>query len=100
MTTVGFDRSLYFLPIDSRVFFQRKLSPDQTAQIAAAKQVIYHGFRSAVAAGVPKEKAAILLDERFGRAALRYAAAECYTLAWPAQKTGQGEFDFEYGEDF
>src|SRR5713101_4555478 len=100
MTTVGFDRSLYVLPFDRRVFFQRKLSPDQTAQIAAAKQVIYDGFRAAVAAGVPKEKAGILVDEQFGRAVLRDAAAEGYTLACPAEKSGQGEFDFEYGEDF
>ncbi len=100
MTTVGFDRSLYVLPFDRRVFFQRTLSPDQTAQIAAAKQVIYDGFRTAVAAGVPKEKAGILVDEQFGRAVLRDAAAEGYTLACPAEKSGQGEFDFEYGEDF
>ena len=100
MTTVGFDRSLYVLPFDRRVFFQRKLSPDQTAQIAAAKQVIYDGFRAAVAAGVPKGKAGILVDEQFGRAVLRDAAAEGYTLACPAEKSGQGEFDFEYGEDF
>lgn len=100
MTTVGFDGSLYVLPFDRRVFFQRKLSPDQTAQIAAAKQVIYDGFRAAVAAGVPKEKAGILVDEQFGRAVLRDAAAAGYTLACPAEKSGQGEFDFEYGEDF
>ncbi len=100
MTTVGIDRSLYVLPFDRRVFFQRTLSPDQTAQIAAAKQVIYDGFRAAVAAGVPKEKAGILVDEQFGRAVLRDAAAEGYTLACPAEKSGQGEFDFEYGEDF
>jgi myo-inositol catabolism protein IolC len=100
MTTVGFDRSLYVLPFDRRVFFQRKLSPDQTALIAAAKQVMYDGFRAAVAAGVPKEKAGILVDEQFGRAVLCDAAAEGYTLACPAEKSGQGEFDFEYGEDF
>src|SRR5713101_3872791 len=100
MTTVGFDRSLYVLPFDRRVFFQRKLSPDQTAQIAAAKQVIYDGFKAAVAAGVPRDKAGILVDEQFGRAILRDAAAQGYTLACPAEKSGQDEFDFEYGEDF
>jgi 5-dehydro-2-deoxygluconokinase len=76
------------------------LSPEQTAQIAAAKQVIYDGFRAAVAAGVPKDKAGILVDEQFGRAILRDAAAQGYTLACPAEKSGQDEFDFEYGEDF
>src|SRR5690348_4652858 len=105
--THGFDRPLYVLPFDHRGSFQTKmfgwkgaLSPEQTAQIAAAKQVIYDGFRAAVAAGVPKGKAGILVDEQFGRAILRDAAAQGYTLACPAEKSGQDEFDFEYGEDF
>jgi myo-inositol catabolism protein IolC len=107
MTTVGFDQPLYVLPFDHRGSFQTKmfgwkgtLSPEQTAQIAAAKQVIYDGFRAAVAAGVPTDRAGILVDEQFGRAILRAAAAEGYTRACPAEKSGQDEFDFEYGEDF
>src|SRR5437879_319430 len=107
MTTVGFDRPLYVLPFDHRGSFQTKmfgwkgaLSPEQTSQIAAAKQVIYDGFRAAVAAGVPKDRAGILVDEQFGGAILRDAAAEGFTLACPAEKSGQDEFDFEYGEDF
>jgi myo-inositol catabolism protein IolC len=107
MTAVGFDQPLYLLPFDHRGSFQTKmfgwksaLSSEQTAQIAAAKRVIYDGFRTAVAAGVPKDKAGILVDEQFGGAILRDAAAEGYTLACPAEKSGQDEFDFEYGEDF
>src|SRR5882762_4108516 len=107
MTTVGFDRPLYVLPFDHRGSFQTKmfgwkgaLSPEQTAQIAAAKQVIYDGFRAAVASGVPMDRAGILVDEQFGRAILRDAAAQGYTLACPAEKSGQDEFDFEYAEDF
>jgi 5-dehydro-2-deoxygluconokinase len=76
------------------------LSAEQTAQIAAAKRIIYDGLKVAVAAGVPKEKAGILVDEQFGAAILRDAAAEGYTTACPAEKSGQEEFDFEYGEDF
>jgi 5-dehydro-2-deoxygluconokinase len=107
MTAAGFDQPLYLLPFDHRGSFQTKmfgwkgaLSSEQTAQIAAAKRVIYDGFRTAVAAGVPKDKAGILVDEQFGGAILRDAAAEGYTLACPAEKSGQDEFDFEYGEDF
>jgi myo-inositol catabolism protein IolC len=107
MTTVGFDQPLYVLPFDHRGSFQTKmfgwkgaLSSEQTVQIAAAKRVIYDGFRTAVAAGVPKDKAGILVDEQFGGSILRDAAAEGYTLACPAEKSGQDEFDFEYGEDF
>jgi len=107
MTTIGFDQPLYILPFDHRGSFQTKmfgwtgaLTPEQTAQIAAAKQVIYDGFKAAVAAGVPKAKAAILVDEQFGAAILRAAAADGFATACPAEKSGQEEFDFEYGEDF
>jgi 5-dehydro-2-deoxygluconokinase len=107
MKTVGYDQPLYILPFDHRGSFETKmfgwhgdLSTAQTAEIAAAKQVIYDGFRAAVAAGVPREKAGILVDEQFGAAILRDAAAKGFTIACPAEKSGQEEFDFEYGADF
>ena len=107
MKTIGFDKPLYILPFDHRGSFETKmfgwngdLTPEQTAEIAAAKQVIYDGFKAAVEAGVPKEKAGILVDEQFGAAILRDAAARGFTIACPAEKSGQDEFDFEYGEDF
>jgi len=49
---------------------------------------------------VPQEKAGILVDEQFGAAILRDAAAHGYSTSCPAEKSGQDEFDFEYGEDF
>jgi len=76
------------------------LNAAQTAEIAAAKQVIYEGFKAAIAAGVPKDKAGILVDEQFGSAILRDARANGYAAACPAEKSGQEEFDFEYGVDF
>ena len=107
MKAIGYDQPLYILPFDHRGSFETKmfgwhgdLSAAQTAEIAAAKQVIYDGFKAAVAAGVPKEKAGILVDEQFGAAILRDAAANGYTTACPAEKSGQDEFDFEYGDDF
>jgi myo-inositol catabolism protein IolC len=107
MTTLGFDKPLYVLPFDHRGSFQKKmfgwdgaLTLQQTAEIAAAKQVIYDAFEAAVHAGVPKDKAGILVDEQFGAAILRDAAVEGYATCCPAEKSGQDEFDFEYGEDF
>lgn len=103
----GYDRPLYILPFDHRGSFETKmfgwhepLSSEQTAEIAAAKRVIYDGFKAAVAGGVPKEYAAILVDEQFGAAILRDAAADGFHTACPAEKSGQDEFDFQYGEDF
>jgi myo-inositol catabolism protein IolC len=105
--TVGYDKLLYILPFDHRGTFQTKmfgwkgdLTPEQTAEIAAAKQVIYDGFKAAVAGGVPKEKSGILVDEQFGAAILRDANRQGYCTACPAEKSGQDEFDFEYGNDF
>jgi len=103
----GYDRPLYILPFDHRGSFETKmfgwhepLSADQTAQIAAAKQLIYEGFKAAVAGGVPKEESAILVDEQFGAAILRDARAQGFHYACPAEKSGQEEFDFQYGDDF
>jgi myo-inositol catabolism protein IolC len=105
--SIGFDRPLYIQPFDHRGSFQTKmfgwkgkLTEEQTAKIAAAKQVIYDGFKAALAAGAPKEKAGILVDEQFGAAILRDATAIGYLTACPAEKSGQDEFDFEYGTDF
>src|SRR6266481_8200134 len=109
MTTLGFAEPLYILPFDHRGSFQKKmfgwdgaLSAQQTAEIAAAKRVIYDAFITAVHAGVPKvkDKAGILVDEQFGAAILRDAGEHGYITCCPAEKSGQDEFDFEYGEDF
>src|SRR5260221_5134807 len=102
MKTIGFNKPLYVLPFDHRGSFETKmfgwegkLNAEQTAEIAAAKQVIYDGLKAAIAAGVRKEKAAILVDEQFGAAILREATANGFSTACPAEKSGQEEFDFE-----
>jgi 5-dehydro-2-deoxygluconokinase len=107
MTIRGYTKPLYILPFDHRGSFETgmfgwkgELTDEQTAQIAAAKQVIFDGFQEAIADGAPKEKGGILVDEQFGAAILRDAAAKGFTFACPAEKSGQEEFDFEYGEDF
>ena len=107
MTSIGFDKPLYILPFDHRGSFQVKmfgwkgaLTAEQTAEIAAAKQVIYDGFKAAVQDGVREEKAGILVDEQFGSAILRDAAEHHYTRACAVEKSGQDEFDFQYGEEF
>jgi len=107
MKARGFDRPLYILPFDHRGSFQERLfgwkgtlTAQQTAEIAATKRVIYDGFNAALDSGVPAEKAGILVDEQFGAAILRDASAHGCATACPAEKSGQEEFEFEYGEDF
>ena len=103
----GYDRPLYVLPFDHRGSFETgmfgwkgALTPEQTAQIADAKRVIYDGFKAAITAGVPKQNAAILVDEQFAASILRDAKADGFIIACPVEKSGQDEFDFEYGETF
>jgi 5-dehydro-2-deoxygluconokinase len=105
--THGYSQPLYILPFDHRGSFQTglfgwkgALTAEQTAEIAAAKAVIYDGFKAAIAAGAPRDRAGILVDEQFGAAILHDARAQGFTTACPAEKSGQDEFDFEYGEAF
>ncbi len=105
--TIGFDKPLYVLPFDHRASFEKELfgwegelSPEQTAKIAAVKRVIFDAVRAAVADGVPKQRAGILVDEQFGAEILHDAFREGLITACPAEKSGQDEFDFEYGADF
>jgi 5-dehydro-2-deoxygluconokinase len=104
---IGYDKPLYVLPFDHRASFskelfgwQGQLSAEQTAQIAAVKRVIFDAIKVAVADGVPKQRAGILVDEQFGADILRDAAKAELITACPAEKSGQDEFDFEYGSDF
>ncbi|HEX7785123.1 MAG TPA: DUF2090 domain-containing protein [Methylomirabilota bacterium] len=103
----GYDRPLYLLPFDHRGSFRSKLfgwkpplDAAQAAQMTAAKRVVYDGFSAALAAGVPRDKAGILVDEQFGADILRDAAASGVITACPAEKSGQPEFQLEYGDDF
>jgi hypothetical protein len=104
----GFDQPLYILPFDQRGSFQTgmfgwatgELNAAQTAEIIAAKQLIYEAFQATTAAGIGSGKVGILVDEQFGAAILHDALLHGYMTACPVEKSGQQEFEFEYGEDF
>ncbi len=105
---IGFTKDLFIMPFDHRGSFQEKLfgikgrqpNAEETTMIAGYKKIIYDGFKKAVAQGVPRDKAGILVDEQFGTEILRDAKASGYMSACPAEKSGQDEFDFEYGAEF
>jgi 5-dehydro-2-deoxygluconokinase len=105
--TSGYDKPLYILPFDHRHSFvtgvfrwQEPLAPEQVAEIVASKQVIYDGFKAAVDEGIPHNRAGILVDEQFGAAILREAQTRGYVTCVSTEKSGQDEFDFEYGDAF
>ena len=104
---LGYDKPLYILAFDHRGSFQKKFfgvqgepNAEETATIADAKMVIYEGAKRALSEGVPNEQAGILVDEQFGTDVARDAKANGTSLAMPVEKSGQDEFDFQYGEDF
>jgi 5-dehydro-2-deoxygluconokinase len=103
----GYRGKLYVLAFDHRGSFQKKMfgiqgdpSPEETETIVDAKRVIYEGFLKALDAGAPKDAAGILVDEQFGTDVAREAKKEQLILAMPVEKSGQDEFDFQYGDAF
>ena len=103
----GYDKPLYILPFDHRhsyitgvLHWQEPLTPGQVADIVTSKAMIYDGFKAAAADGPLRDRSGILVDEAFGAALLRDAAAHGYITCVSTEKSGQDEFDFEYGDDF
>jgi len=104
---LGYDKPLYILAFDHRGSFQKKFfgvagepNAEETARISDAKKVIYEGAKRAAEEGVPRDSAGVLVDEQFGADIAKDAKASGLLLAMPVEKSGQDEFDFQYGEDF
>jgi myo-inositol catabolism protein IolC len=105
--TLGYQGDLYILAFDHRGSFQKKFfgiagdpTPEEANRISDAKTLIYEGLLRAVQDGAPKEAAGLLVDEQFGADIARKGKAEGVKTAMPVEKSGQDEFDFQYGDDF
>ncbi len=96
------------MAFDHRTSFTRKMfgiegrevTADEKKQISDYKRMIFEGFKRALQKGVPKDTGGLLVDEEFGADILREAGKSGLTFAMPLEKSGQHEFDFEYGEDY
>jgi myo-inositol catabolism protein IolC len=104
---LGYDGKLYILAFDHRGSFQKKMfgiegdpTPEQTATIADAKHLIYEGMVKAVDQGAEGSVTGVLVDEQFGGDIPQQAKAAGLKLAMPVEKSGQNEFDFQYGDEF
>jgi myo-inositol catabolism protein IolC len=104
---LGYDGKLYILAFDHRGSFQKKMfgiegdpTPEQTVTIADAKKLIFEGMELAVERGVDPQATGVLVDEQFGDDIPRLAREHGLKLAMPVEKSGQDDFDFEYGEQF
>jgi myo-inositol catabolism protein IolC len=75
-------------------------TPEQTEQIIDAKRLIFEGFRRAIPTGADKSLYGVLIDEQFGKEVAHEAIEQGFTVAMPVEKSGQDEFDFEYGSSY
>jgi myo-inositol catabolism protein IolC len=105
--TLGYDKPLYLMAFDHRGSFEHGLfgaTPPISAQvhegIVEAKEIIFDAHLRALAGGAPAAACGVLVDEEFGANVARRAKAEGVPLAMPVEKSGQDEFEFQYGADF
>jgi len=104
---LGYDGKLYILAFDHRGSFQKKWfgiegdpSPEETERIADGKRLIYEGLEAAVSQGAQPEVTGALVDEQFGSDIPRRSREHGLKLAMPVEKSGQNEFDFQFGDQF
>src|SRR3954453_588486 len=104
---LGYDGKLYILAFDHRGSFQKKMfgiegdpTPEETDIISDAKKLIFEGMEKAVERGLDAKSAGVLVDEQFGSDIPELAAKHGLSLTMPAEKSGQDEFDFQFGDDF
>ncbi len=108
LSALGYDKDLFILPFDHRSSFEagllgvqgRQADPQEVEQLASYKRVIYEGFLEALEKGVPVGTAAILVDQKYGEELLADANKRGITTCTSVERSGQPEFDFEYGENF
>jgi myo-inositol catabolism protein IolC len=107
--TLGYDGKLYILAFDHRGSFQKKMfgiqgdpTAEETDRIADAKHLIFEGLLKASEEGAEPGVTGCLVDEQFGapKGVPAQAKERGLILAMPVEKSGQDEFDFEYGDDF
>lgn len=105
---LGYGGDLFVLPFDHRSSFEagllgirsRRPNPEEVEVLCGYKRVVYDGFLQALGSGIPSESAAILVDQKYGSEILADANKRGVITCVPVEKSGQAEFDFEYGADY
>src|SRR5215217_7221309 len=104
---MGYEGKLYILAFDHRGSFQKKwfglgdeITQEHTDRITDAKTLIYEGVELALGHGAAASLTGALVDEQFGGDVPGRAKEHGIKLAMPVEKSGQNEFDFQYGDDF
>ena len=105
--SLGYDGKLYILAFDHRGSFQKKWfgieghpTPEETERITDAKHLVFEGLEHALGHDADPSVTGALVDEQFGGTIPAGAREHGLKLAMPVEKSGQNEFDFEYGDQF
>jgi myo-inositol catabolism protein IolC len=105
--SIGYDGKLYILAFDHRKSFYKKMfgiegepTPEQIATISDAKRLIFEGMVQAAKRRATPTAIGALFDEEFGGAINADAKEQGFKVAIAIEKSGQDEFDFEYGDAF
>ena len=105
---LGYDGKLYILAFDHRGSFVKRFgiegqpSPEEAARISDGKHLIFEGLVVSLERGAEAQVTGGLVDEQFGGPTRvpEEIKERGIKLAMPVEKSGQDEFDFEYGEEF
>jgi myo-inositol catabolism protein IolC len=105
--SLGYDKRLFLVAFDHRASFEQglfgaipPLSASVRDGIIKAKEIIFEATQLAVEGGAPRDLSGILVDEEFGTTVARRAKDLGVPLAMPAERSGQNEFDLQYGAAF
>ena len=106
--SLGYDGKLFILAFDHRGSFTKRFgiegdpSAEELERITDGKHLIFEGVEAALDRGAEAAVTGALVDEQFGAPTgiPEQAKARGIKLAMPVEKSGQKEFDFEYGEEF
>jgi len=105
----GYGHKLFILAFDHRGSFQKKWfglegepTEEDTRRISDAKHLVFEGLLHALEEGATADSTGALVDEQFGvpTSIPSEAKERGLKLAMPVEKSGQNEFDFEYGDEF
>ena len=104
----GYSNELYILAFDHRGTLTKGLlgvegrqpTVDEASRVSSMKDIIFDGFIEAKNSGISGGDPAILVDETFGLQVQQKAKEIGIKYAAPVEKSGQKEFDFEYGDAF
>src|SRR6201994_2529391 len=100
------DSALFMLAFDHRKSIRPLFGidgepgPEDRARISAAKELVYEGLLGAAPRLPGGARPGLLVDEEFGTPVLERAQEADVVAAVAVERSGQAEFQFEYGDEF